>query len=111
MALLCLVFPWVAYPLSGLGPASEIIAPDALWKTFWPVATGVVLSLALGRWGHRLPRIPAGDILARGGGVARLGSSLGAGFERADRIFRLWPVACLSLLVAAVLLTLAMVAG
>jgi formate hydrogenlyase subunit 3/multisubunit Na+/H+ antiporter MnhD subunit len=110
-ALLCLIVPWACYPYSGLGTPSESLAPAALWKTFWPVASGVIVALVFRRSNLRLPRIPEGDIAALGGAVSRLAAACGALFVKVDGVLRLWTSACLALLLIVVLLTVAMRAG
>ena len=78
----------------------------------WPVLLGGVLAVLLRRWGHRLPPIPEGDMSSVAGGVvARAAAASGAVLERSDGFLRQWPVASLSLLLVAILLTVAMLAG
>ncbi|NCC41362.1 MAG: NADH/ubiquinone/plastoquinone (complex I) [Gammaproteobacteria bacterium] len=108
MALAALLLPWALLPLLGLG-TSEIwltaaMAPTALWKALWPLLFGAIAALALWRWGDRLPRVPAGDILVIGAPAARLAAAIGAAVETLDRQLRQWPVAGLMLLVVALLL-------
>ena len=108
MALAALLLPWALLPWLGLG-ASETwltasLAPTALWKALWPLLLGAVAALALWRWGDRLPRVPAGDILVLGAPAARLAAAIGAAVETLDRHLRQWPVAGLMLLVLALLL-------
>ena len=105
---LALLLPWALLPWLGLG-ASETwltasLAPTALWKALWPLLLGAVAALALWRWGDRLPRVPAGDILVLGAPAARLAAAIGAAVETLDRHLRQWPVAGLMLLVLALLL-------
>ena len=110
-AVLCLIVPWASYPHSGLGPLSEMLAPAVLWKTFWPVASGVIVALVFRRSNLRLPPIPEGDIAALGGWLSRLATACGAVFVKVDGVLRLWTTACLALLLIVVLLTVAMRAG
>ena len=111
MAVACIAVPWIMYPLAGFGFPSDAFAPAALWKVLWPVLLGGVLAVGLWRWGHRLPRIPEGDVVVAGGAAARAAAACGAVLERWDSLLRQWAVASLSLLVVAILLALAMLAG
>jgi multicomponent Na+:H+ antiporter subunit A len=106
VATLCVVFPWLVFPVAGLTLA-DIVDPAALWKTCWPVALGVLFAFALRSFVSRLPRIPAGDVVAWGGGISRAAAWFGKQSERLDGALRLWPVACCSLLLAAVFLAVA----
>ncbi|MGH7788920.1 MAG: complex I subunit 5 family protein [Candidatus Binatia bacterium] len=65
----------------------------AFAKLLWPILGGVVLTLLLGRWGERAPRI-----------------GLGTAVERADAVLRQWPVAGLSLLLLVIMFGAAMLA-
>ncbi len=95
---------------AGIGSLSDALAPAALWKVLWPVLLGGVLAVGLRRWGHRLPRIPEGDVVVASGVVARAAAACGAVLERADGLLRQWAIASLSLLMVAILLALAMLA-
>ena len=111
MAVCCVVVPWTAYPLAGLGSLSEALAPAVIWKTLWPVLAGVGLFVGLRRWLSRIPKIPSGDIVVLGGGVARIAAACGAAMAKADSFLRLWTAACLSLLAIILALLLAMLAA
>ena len=108
MAVASIMVPWILYPFAGIGSLSDALAPAALWKVLWPVLLGGVLAVGLRRWGHRLPRIPEGDVVVASGVVARAAAACGAVVERSDGLLRQWPVASLSLLMVAILLALAM---
>ena len=110
MAVASIAVPWIMYPLAGLGSPSDALAPAALWKVLWPVLLGGVLAVGLWRWGHRLPRIPEGDVVVASRAAARVAAASGAVLERWDSLLRQWAVASLSLLVVAILLALAMLA-
>ncbi len=112
MAVASITVPWILlYPFAGIGSLSDALAPAALWKVLWPVLLGGALAVGLRRWGHRLPRIPEGDVVVAGGVVARSVAACGAALERSDGLLRQWPVASLSLLFIAILLAVAMLAG
>jgi hypothetical protein len=55
--------------------------------------------------------VPEGDIVVLGESAARSTVAWGAAFERADTVLRRWPVACLSLLVVAIILGALMLGG
>ena len=111
MAVASIMVPWIMYPFAGIGSLSDALAPAALWKVLWPVLLGGVLAVGLRRWGHRLPRIPEGDVVVASGVVARAAAACGAALERADSLLRQWAIASLSLLMVAILLAMAMLAG
>ena len=111
MAVASITVPWILYPFAGIGSLSDAFAPAALWKVLWPVLLGGLLAVGLRRWGHRLPRIPEGDVIVAGRAVARGSVACGAALERSDGLLRQWPVASLSLLIVAILLAVAMLAG
>lgn len=94
-AVLCFVFPWLTFSRAGL-VLGEMVTPAALWKTFWPVALGVLAAFALRR--IRLPEIPPGDIAACGPRVARTAGALATVLARKEASLRSWPVACMLLL-------------
>ncbi len=104
MVVATLVVPWGFYLCGGIGSLSEAIAPDALWKLLWPILVGGLLALVLRKWGQGLPTIPNGDVASFGGIVSQVSVVLAERCETADRRLRRWPVACLSILVVAILL-------
>jgi hypothetical protein len=111
MAVASIAVPWIMYPLGGFGSLFDALAPAALWKVFWPVLLGGVLAVGLWRWGHRLPRIPEGDVVVASEAVARAAAAGGTLLERGDSLLRQWAVASLALLVVALLLVAAMLSG
>ena len=111
MAFFCVVVPWTAYPIAGLGSLSDAFAPTMILKTLWPVLAGVGLFAALRRWLDQLPSIPGGDIVVLGEGISRTAAAYGAAIAKLDDTLRQWPAACLALLVIVVLLAAAMQAG
>jgi formate hydrogenlyase subunit 3/multisubunit Na+/H+ antiporter MnhD subunit len=111
MAVASVAVPWILYPFAGIGSLSNALGPAALWKVLWPILLGGVLAVGLRRWGHRLPRIPEGDVVAASGVAARAAAASGAALERADSLLRQWAIASLLLLMVAILLATAMLAG
>jgi formate hydrogenlyase subunit 3/multisubunit Na+/H+ antiporter MnhD subunit len=109
-ALAAIGIPWLLYPAVG-GDLIGAFAPGTLLDAAWPVAIGVVLALALIKWGDRLPHIAAGDIVAPMERAFHAGSSLGAIVERLDGQLRQWPAATLSLVLIAIALTASIVLG
>jgi hypothetical protein len=59
------------------------------------------------RWGNRLPHIPEGDIVVKEETAFRASYAIGAAFERLDLRLCQWPVAGLSLLAIALILSAA----
>ncbi|HEY4167843.1 MAG TPA: proton-conducting transporter membrane subunit [Reyranella sp.] len=110
IALAAIGVPWLLYPVGG-GDLIGAFAPGALLDAAWPVAIGVVLALALIKWGDRLPRIAAGDVVVPMERAFHAGASLGAIVERLDGQLRQWPAATLSLVLIAVALTASVVLG
>lgn len=106
-ALASVLVPWLLYPATG-GDIAEALTPAALWDALWPVLIGAALALALRPFGARLPRVPAGDIVAAGEAAVRASFAAGAALEQADGEIRQWPVAALSLLTIAIVLGAAM---
>jgi formate hydrogenlyase subunit 3/multisubunit Na+/H+ antiporter MnhD subunit len=113
LALACaaIVVPWVLFLATGIGRIGEALAPSALWASLWPVLIGATLSLALHQWRHRLPRVPAGDLLVYSGAALRVARACGDIAAQADTIFRRWPVAGMSLLFLVVALCAALLTG
>lgn len=107
LAIFALAIPWALYPLAG-GAWSETIAPKAVWGSLWPVLLGAALAIALRVLRPALPRLPEGDILAAGHGVARTAIRWGGAIEGFEGELRAWPIASLSLVAIAALLGLAM---
>jgi formate hydrogenlyase subunit 3/multisubunit Na+/H+ antiporter MnhD subunit len=104
MAIAAVVVPWTLFFTAGIGTLADALAPSALWAALWPVLLGGVLAVGL-RWVEpRLPRVPAGDIVALGAPLARAGIALGAMLEHAEEVLRQWPVAGVALLALAALL-------
>ncbi|QFR33047.1 complex I subunit 5 family protein [Ancylobacter sp. TS-1] len=96
-ALASLVAGWAL-----LGPATGYTAADVLSLTAlrdasWPILLGMVLALALARFGNRLPAVPEGDVVVLAERAAPMVRALGAGIERLDAVLRRWPVAGVSL--------------
>jgi formate hydrogenlyase subunit 3/multisubunit Na+/H+ antiporter MnhD subunit len=104
MAFAAVAVPWALFFTAGIGTLADALALSALWSALWPVLLGGALAIGLHHFGHRLPRIPEGDILALGAPLARAGVVLGDMLERTEVVLRQWPVAGLSLLALAALL-------
>ncbi len=110
MAVASVAVPWVLYPLAEGGKRLDALGPGELWAGLWPVLLGGLLAFGIWRSGHRLPRIPEGDIVVAGETAARSVAAWSLAVERADHWLRRWPVASLSLLAVAVLLYATMLA-
>ena len=110
MAFAAVAVPWVLYPASGSGTLLDVLAPETLWAALWPVLIGGVLAVGLWRWGHRLPRVPEGDVVVVGEAAIRATAPWGEAVERADGYLREWAVASLSLLTLVIILVVAMLA-
>jgi formate hydrogenlyase subunit 3/multisubunit Na+/H+ antiporter MnhD subunit len=104
MAFAAVVVPWTLFFTAGIGTLADALARSALWPALWPVLLGGALALCLRRFGHRLPRVPEGDIVALGAPLARAGVASGAMLERTEVVLRQWSVAGVSLLALAALL-------
>lgn len=104
LALASLVVPAALYPAAGIGSLADALVPAALWAALRPILIGCVLAVGLWRWGHRLPPVPEGNIVVAGEAAVRASVGWGAAVERVETALRRWPVACLSLLVVAIIL-------
>lgn len=100
MVAAALILPWM------LAPAAVAIK---LWPALWPVLLGLVLALALHRWGARLPHPPEGDVLVFAErAAARLAPPLAERASQVEATLRAWPSAGLALLGIGLALMLAM---
>jgi formate hydrogenlyase subunit 3/multisubunit Na+/H+ antiporter MnhD subunit len=106
-----LAVPWVLYGQLGIGTLGYALAAATVWSSAWPILMGGGLAVVLGRWGSRLPRVPAGDVIGLATGAGRLAGAASEGTERMDGLLRRWPVAGVSLLVLALALCVAMLGG
>jgi hypothetical protein len=70
----------------------------------------MVLAAGLWRGGHRLPRIPEGDVVVLGETAMRVTLAWGEAIERAHGYLREGPTASLSLLTLVIILAAAMLA-
>lgn len=111
MALASVAVPVALYPAAGFGSPVHALAPAALVAALSPVLLGGILAVGLWRWMPRLPSVPEGDIVVVGEAVARASVTWGAALERAETVLKRWPVACLSLLVVAIILGALMFVG
>jgi len=105
-----IVIPWALYLGAGGYSLPDALAPKMLWSALWPIALGVLLAMALIRWGRHLPALPEGDVVVVLDASARAGAALGAGGGRLDALLGRWPVAAMALL-SLVLTFGALVAG
>lgn len=98
------VLPWLLFGLVSDDRASAL-SPAALLGAAWPVVAGVALWFVLRSRLDRLPRIPPGDWLtileAACGALPRVGAAA----AWVDLRWRGWPLAGVSLLAIAVVLT------
>jgi len=111
MALASVVVPVALFPAAGFGSPVDALAPAALAAALSPVLLGGILAVGLWRWMSRLPSLPEGDIVVVGEAAARVSLSLGAALERAETVLRQWPVACLLLVIVAIILGALMLVG
>ena len=72
---------------------------------------GIALILALRRFGAALPRVPKGDLVVLGAGVARAGRAGSDWIERVEQRLRDWANAGVSLLVLVIVLGAALLGG
>ncbi|MFO1157970.1 MAG: proton-conducting transporter membrane subunit [Reyranellaceae bacterium] len=98
--------PWLLYGIVAGDPAAAL-APAVLLAAAWPVAAGVGLWFVLRPWLDRLPRLPAGDGLAMLETVFVSVCRLGDAAMWLDLRWRAWPLAGVSLLAVALVLTIA----
>jgi multicomponent Na+:H+ antiporter subunit A len=111
MAFAAVAVPWALYPAAESESALAALAPGTLWAASWPVLLGGVLAVGLWRWGHRLPRVPEGDVVVAGEAAIRATIPCAEAIERADGYLRQWPVASLSLIALVIILGAAMLAA
>ena len=111
MAVAAVIVPWVLYFAAAIGGLSEALSLTGLWAALWPILVGGSLWVGLQRWVQFLPDIPEGDIVVVGEAAARASTAWGTALEQADSALRRWPVACLSLLIVAIILGALMLAG
>ena len=111
MALASVGVPVALFPAAGFGSPVQALAPAALWAALSPVLLGGILAAGLWRWIPRLPSVPEGDIVVVGEAAARASVAWSAPLERAETFLTRWPVACLSLLLVAIILGALMLVG
>jgi len=104
LASAAVAVPWILYPTTEGGSLLSAVAPATLWSALWPVLLGALLAVWLWRWGDRLPRLPAGDVVVVGEAAVRAAVPWGAAIERADGYLRQWPMASLLLLTLVIIL-------
>ncbi len=111
IACAAVTLPWALYSRSTGASWHDALAPKELWAAFWPVLAGGLLSVGLWRWGPRLPRVPAGDVLVFGNAAIDVARDVGAAMERLDRRLSQWPVAGVLFLVLTAVLVATMLVG
>ena len=95
---------WMLYPLAvHAGASPDALSPKVLLESRWPILAGAALATAARRWGPRLPRLPAGDIVVSLEKAAHAATGWTGGLERADANLRRWSVAGTMLLALVVL--------
>jgi formate hydrogenlyase subunit 3/multisubunit Na+/H+ antiporter MnhD subunit len=111
LAGFAIAVPWTLYPLAAGGSRLAALAPASLWASLWPVLLGALLSLAMHRFEHRLPRLPEGDLVALGRRAVPAAVRVARACERLEAALSQWPVASLALLAAAILLGAGLLVG
>ncbi len=112
LAAAAVLLPWCLYAALGLGDPAATLGGGALVEALWPVALGVGLAAALGRWGQGLAgRVPEGDVLALARHALMPGAAWGRWVRQAEATLRSWPAAGLALLAVAGAVALAAWAG
>jgi multicomponent Na+:H+ antiporter subunit A len=111
IAFAAVALPWALYSRITGGSLHDALAPKEFWAALWPVLTGGLLSVGLMRWQHLLPRVPEGDVLARGEGAAGAIRACGLAMEAIDRRLSRWPIAGVLLLMLTVILVGTMLVG
>jgi multicomponent Na+:H+ antiporter subunit A len=109
-AFAAVTIPWALFPAASGGSSFQALLPGSLWAGLWPALIGAVLAVGLGRWQHRLPRVPEGDLVVVGETAVRATITWAAAVERVDAYLRRWPVASLALLTLVIILSAAMLA-
>jgi formate hydrogenlyase subunit 3/multisubunit Na+/H+ antiporter MnhD subunit len=111
-SLLLGFLPWEAYLSIPKGMPAKPFDHGVLANTLWPIVAGGMLAILLGSWGTRPVRIPYGKpIVAIFGPTRRAALACGDMLQRVDAMARQWTAASLSLLMLAILLGAAMLAG
>ena len=110
-ALAALLVPWLVYAALPGDLLPKALAPAALWDGLWPVLIGVLLAVVLEFTAHRLPALPAGDVVVALDRLRPAAWQLGAAAERLDAFTRRWAVACIGLLGLAGLFAWSLFAG
>ena len=112
IALASIAVPWALYPEIANESLHDVLASKALWEALGPVLIGALMAFKMRRWEYRLPRIPAGDVLAVGILVAAWATrNLSAAMERVDGYLRQWPVVGVLFLALTIILAGTMLTG
>jgi hypothetical protein len=88
IALAFIAVPWALYPEIANGSLHDVLASNALLEALGPVLIGTLMAFKMLRLEHRLPGIPAGDVLAVGIVAACATRNLSAAMERLDGYLR-----------------------
>jgi formate hydrogenlyase subunit 3/multisubunit Na+/H+ antiporter MnhD subunit len=111
-SLLLALFPWERYLPIPRGTAATPFDLGALLKMLWPILTGGVLAILLGRWADRPAQLPFGNAVTAIVDPARRATlALSGLIERLDGVLRQWTAASLSLLALVLLFGAAMLAA
>ena len=110
-SLLLGLFPWEASSVRH-GTSASPSTLGSLAHAVWPILAGGMLAMLLGRWKTGSPLAPyLKAIIALAGPVRHAALALGGMLEGIDHMARQWTAAGLSLLILAILLGTAMLAG
>jgi formate hydrogenlyase subunit 3/multisubunit Na+/H+ antiporter MnhD subunit len=111
IAFASVAVPWALFPAVANETWQHALAPKALWEGLWPVLIGGLMAFTMQRFGHILPRIPAGDVLAVGMTAVRATRNLSAAVERIEGHLRQWPVVGVVFLALTIILAGTLLAG
>jgi multicomponent Na+:H+ antiporter subunit A len=104
MAVASVAIPWAVFVTLG-GGATDTLTRAALIAALWPILLGAACFLALWPFRTRIPEVPPGDIIVLAPIAGRAADIAARSFERMDTQLRRWPVAGISLLAIAAVLT------
>jgi formate hydrogenlyase subunit 3/multisubunit Na+/H+ antiporter MnhD subunit len=104
--------PWIVLrPATGSTPGAAL-SIGALAEAAAPIIASAVVTAALSASRIAIPTVPSGDVAGLADrGLAPLSRVLGKAMARTDETTRQWPVACIALLVIALVLGATLAAG